>query len=102
MKAIKPREQGSAMSGIVRVELLRDVEEFHVLGSEAAEVDDLSPGDITGKSLLESGASYHEMFSGRRLMEFVTRDGLVAIELQAKFQFARNQDHRDGQPPRRN
>ena len=67
-----------------------------MLGSEAAEVDDLSARDIAGKGLFESGARYDKVLTGRRLMEFVTRDGLVAIELQTEFKFARHQDHRNG------
>ena len=90
------------MSCWLRAKLLRDVEELYVLGSKTAEVDDLSAGDIAGKSFFESGTRDHQVLAGGRLMEFVTWDGLVAIELQAEFQFTRNQDHRDGQPPWRN
>ena len=90
------------MSCWLRAKLLRNVEELYVLGSKVPEVDDLSPGDVAGKSLFESGTCDHKVLTGRRLMEFVARDGLVAIKLQAEFQFTRNQDNRDGQPPRRN
>ena len=84
------------MSGWLRAKLLRNVEELYVLGSKAAEVDDLSPRDIVGKSLFESGARNHQVLAGGRLMQFVTRDGLVSIKLQAEFQFTRHEHHCHG------
>lgn len=84
------------MSCWLRAKLLRDVEELYVLGSKVPEVDDLSAGDIAGKSLFESGSRDHQMLTGRRLMQFVTRDGLVSIKLQAEFQFTRHEHHCHG------
>jgi len=77
--------------------LLRDVEQFDLLCGGIAEGDDFPAGHVVCKSTLKTLSCHDEMFASGGLTQLVSGDRLIAIELQAKFEFSWDQYDGHGQ-----